>query len=252
MKKCLKKQAVGVLGALLLVFFVGCGNNDSRTEIIVVRHGQTDWNVIKRTQGHTNVPLNAVGIKQAEVVADYLANNYMAPNIVAIYSSTLSRAYTTAHIIAEKIGAPVYQDVRLCGYRKGIFQGLTRAEIKEQFPDIAHQKVYDDSGQIPGAERRVEMEKRVSDALREIAEKHHGKRVVVVSHGGPLRAMYHWIKGEKNDRTLPYKKMKNAAIGIISVVNDVWKVDEWANDEHLKVLEPRPDVVQQLEREMAE
>src|SRR3954469_644487 len=93
--------------------------------ILLIRHGQTDWNVEGGWQAHLDEPLNATGIKQAQALAEYLRGRAIS----AIYSSDLLRARVTAEWIAQAIGLPVKEDQRWRELNLGVFQGLTTSEI---------------------------------------------------------------------------------------------------------------------------
>jgi broad specificity phosphatase PhoE len=149
------------------------------TTILLARHGETDWNRDRRVQGHSDTPLNDTGRGQARALADELAG---ARND-AVYSSDLLRAHETARIVAQQrgLGVTAIRDLRERHF--GTWEGLTDAEIYERYPEV------NDGAPWGDAETREEMAERVLGALRRIAETHPDQRVLVVSHGGPLRAV---------------------------------------------------------------
>jgi probable phosphoglycerate mutase len=147
-------------------------------ELLLCRHGETDWNRDRRLQGQTDVPLNDRGRAQAAALARELAGE----PIDAVYSSDLARAYETARAVAEPHGLEV---VRLRALRErdfGSWEGLTDAEIRQRFPD-ARDRPWGDG------ETREQLAERVLAVLDELAERHPGGRVVVVAHGGPINAL---------------------------------------------------------------
>jgi len=148
------------------------------TTILLARHGETDWNLERRVQGHTDRPLNATGRAQASALAEELADTPLD----AVYSSDLVRAHETARIVAERQGLEVTAVPDLREREFGTWEGLTDREILDRFPQ-AHHGPWGD-GETPEA-----MSRRVLEALRRIAETHPGATVLVVSHGGPLRAV---------------------------------------------------------------
>jgi uncharacterized phosphatase len=148
------------------------------TTILLVRHGETDWNLHRRLQGHSDTPLNDRGREQALALASELAGE----QIDAVYSSDLVRAHETARIVAEHHGLDVTAIDDLRERHFGTWEGLSDDEIHERFPEAA-------SGAWGDGETREAMARRVFDALQRIAETHPGGRVLVVSHGGPLRAV---------------------------------------------------------------
>lgn len=148
------------------------------TTILLTRHGETDWNAERRVQGHTDRPLNDAGIAQARALAEDLSGE----SIDAVYASDLARALDTARAVAEPRGLSV---VTIPGLRErnfGSWEGLLDEEILERFPQ-AHTGPWGDD------ETPEQLDERVIDALTEIAASHPGGQVLVVSHGGPLRAV---------------------------------------------------------------
>jgi broad specificity phosphatase PhoE len=155
------------------------------TTILLARHGETDWNRENRFQGHADPRLNETGRAQAAELAAALASEPLA----AIYSSPLQRAFETAQIVAaphslEPLAVDALREVDV-----GSWQGLTRAEIAERFPEqfarwLDYEQGWDDG------ETYAEMGNLVIGGLLELAAAHEGERILAVSHGGPVRAAY--------------------------------------------------------------
>ena len=138
------------------------------TVLLLVRHGETDWNAGGRLQGHTDRPLNEAGRRQAKALADELDGE----GVEAIYASDLARARETAEILGVRLGLPVVLDPDLREKNWGTWEGLTPAERERvEF----------------AGETTEEHRERTLAALRRIAERHPDGRVLVVSHGGSLR-----------------------------------------------------------------
>jgi broad specificity phosphatase PhoE len=154
------------------------------TELLLVRHGETDWNRDLRVQGHADRPLNDTGREQARAIAEELARE----TIDAIYTSDLARARETAELIAERAGVPFVLEPQLREIDVGEWQGLTRAEIEEQFPEGMRSWHERGHGWEEG-ETYEELAERVLTALDRIVRAHPGGRVVVVGHGGTIRAI---------------------------------------------------------------
>jgi broad specificity phosphatase PhoE len=155
------------------------------TTILIARHGQSDWNVAKRWQGHADRPLTDKGREQARVLAARLAHI----ELEAVYSSDLRRARETAAVVAENQGLELRQLPELREVDVGSWSGLTRAEAEERFPDGFHRWKEGFPGWTDG-ETYEAMTERVLGAIRQIAGEHDGERLLVVSHGGPIRAIH--------------------------------------------------------------
>jgi len=148
------------------------------TEILLTRHGQTDWNLGGRVQGHTDIPLNATGVAQARALADELATE----QLVAVYSSDLGRARDTAAIVAQRHGLAVTVEPDLREKNFGTWEGLTDTEIGNLFPDAVR-------GRWGDGETTEAVAVRAVAAVDRIRELYPIGAVLVVSHGGPLRAL---------------------------------------------------------------
>lgn len=142
------------------------------TDLVLVRHGETDWNRTNRVQGLSDIPLNDTGRDQARRAGHRLA----ADHFDAVVSSPLSRAAETARIIAAEIGVPDVELVDALVERNyGEAEGLTGPEIDARFGGVVHAR-----------ETREEVLARAKPALLALAERHPGQRVLVVSHGGVI------------------------------------------------------------------
>lgn len=146
------------------------------TRIILARHGETDWNRERRWQGHADRPLNDTGREQAEALAAELAGEPIA----AVYSSDLMRAHETARVVADRLGLDVVTVPGLRERRFGSWEGLQDVEVERLYPD---------SNGPPDGESRVDMLDRVLESLEAIADANRDRTVLVVSHGGPIRAV---------------------------------------------------------------
>ena len=138
------------------------------TTLLLVRHGETDWNAVGRLQGHTDRPLSDYGRRQARQLADELAEE----EVEAIYASDLARARETAEIAGKRLGLPVVLDPDLREKDWGTWEGLTPVER--------------DRVEFVGESTEAHQE-RILRALRRIAKRHPGGRVLVVTHGGSMR-----------------------------------------------------------------
>jgi len=154
------------------------------TTLLLARHGETDWNREGRFQGHADPPLNEAGREQARGLAVELETS--PPD--AVYASDLRRAVETAEIVAGRFDLPVRVDAALREVDVGEWSGLTWAEIGERFREGAARHSTRGHGWEHG-ESYEQMAERVVAALLQIAEHHEGERVLVVVHGGTMRAV---------------------------------------------------------------
>lgn len=155
------------------------------TTVYLARHGESDWNVARRWQGHADRPLTEAGREQARTLADRLA----AVGIEAVYSSDLRRARDTAATVAERLGLEVQALPELREVDVGSWSGLTREEADERFPG-ALARWRDGGHGWEDGESYEAMAERVVGAVRRLAEQHPDGRILVVSHGGPIRAIH--------------------------------------------------------------
>jgi broad specificity phosphatase PhoE len=155
------------------------------TIILLARHGQSDWNRERRWQGYADRPLTAEGRAQARALAERLDDIALA----GIYSSDLERARATAETVAARRGLVVQQRADLREVDVGSWSGLTRDDAKERYPDDFERWLGGGTG-WPDGETYEEMSNRVLGAIADIVAEHPDDRVLVVSHGGPIRAVH--------------------------------------------------------------
>jgi probable phosphoglycerate mutase len=153
------------------------------TTIVMVRHGETDWNRDNRFQGHADPPLNDVGRGQAKQLADRLAREPFE----TVYSSPLRRAYETALILVAPLGVDVQTSDALREVDVGSWSGRTRDEVEAEFP-VGYARWLEYGHGWDDGETYEELGSRVVSWFREIADAHPGGRVLAVTHGGPIRS----------------------------------------------------------------
>ena len=154
-------------------------------QLFIVRHGETVWNHEGRIQGHTDVALSDRGIEQAT----RLAHRLSSVPFDAAYASDLCRASATASLILQDREVPMHPTPRLREYHKGAFESMTDAELRSRYPDEYPSYVAKDLDYSPeGGESTREVSKRMSSIICEIKERHLDDTVLVVGHGGSLRA----------------------------------------------------------------
>jgi alpha-ribazole phosphatase len=158
----------------------------STMKLLLVRHGLTDWNIAQRFQGHTDVPLNEAGRRQAEALANRLAG----ASIDAIYASDLKRAGETARIIAARHSCAVTTDPRLRELGFGRWEGATYDEIQQRDPAALTRwetNVQDVSP--PGGETLNQLAQRVRSILADLRRMHAEETTLLVAHGGSLQVL---------------------------------------------------------------
>jgi broad specificity phosphatase PhoE len=151
------------------------------TTIVLVRHGETDWNREHRFQGHADTPLNDAGRRQARDLAERLVDEPLD----ALYTSPLRRALETARIVGDRLGLGVRTSEPMQEIDVGSWEGLTIEEVRARFP--TEEKVAWSAGWA-GGETYADLDERVVPALFELAAVHEGQHVAVVTHGGPIRS----------------------------------------------------------------
>jgi broad specificity phosphatase PhoE len=153
------------------------------TTLVLIRHGETNWNIAGRYQGQADPALNENGRLQAQRLAESLG--VKPPHL--LYASPLLRALETAEILADRLNLRLYTDVRLVEIHQGKWQGQLREEIAASYPDLF--KAWEtDPWQVtpPRGESLLQVQKRVYTAVDEIVGQHPGRRVGLVIHRIPI------------------------------------------------------------------
>jgi len=166
--------------------------------LILVRHGQTEWNRVERFRGRADVPLNDIGLRQAEATGRRVAAEW---TLVAVYASPLSRAVRTADAIARHTGLTVQIHPGLADIDYGQWQGLTPDEAGERWPEI--RRAWQDAphtAHIPGGETLQEVRERGLAAVNELAARHTGETIALVGHTVINRLILLGVLGLSNDR----------------------------------------------------
>jgi probable phosphoglycerate mutase len=161
--------------------------SDSNARILFLfRHGETDWNREGRLQGHIDTPLNATGLAQAQALAESLR----AHRLDAVLSSDLSRARTTAQIVAEALAVPLFIETGLREVDVGAAEGLLWAEAKTRFSEGLTERWYSDGDvAFPGGETGIATRIRGLAALRRFTAAHPYRRIGVSTHGAIVRQL---------------------------------------------------------------
>ncbi len=196
--------------------------------VLLIRHGQTDWNANGRWQGILPIGLNDVGRTQAEALAMYLARR----PIGSIYTSPLPRALDTALALGQAVGVVPIVDERLQEFNLGVFQGLTKTEIDQHYPDEWRdfEANYWDHKVTNGESRRT-LQKRAHEVFEYVVANGTGPEVAIVSHGGTIRTLLHRLfegAPELNDFHI-----ENTSLTTIEREGEGWRLHELATVPHL-------------------
>ena len=186
-------------------------------KIVLWRHGQTTWNVERRFQGSTDIPLDDIGREQAVRAARLLA----ALDPTAIIASPLQRAADTARALGAVTGLPVTFDPDLTERGGGEWEGLTNAEIRERYP--SEHAIW----QPPGGETTEQVAKRVTAAIeRGLARIAAGGLLVVASHGAALRlGMLRWL-GFPEELWSRFGGLSNCCWSVLEEGRSGWRLAE--------------------------
>ena len=206
------------------------------TELILLRHGETDWNRELRFQGHVDVALNAIGLEQARRLARRLAGE-MAHGL---YASDLLRARQTAHPVARQLALASVTDPALREQNFGRVDGMKVDDIKVQHPQAWEGWLrFDEDFCMPEGESARQFHARVMDAVYRLVAAHPGQTVVVVTHGGVLDMIYRTalslgLNGPRQS------EIPNAGLNRVRVNEAGVDILTWADVRHLADLPPQP------------
>ena len=196
--------------------------------LILIRHGQTEWNIQKREMGHLDSPLTSLGIQQAQAIAKRLR---LLP-VSAIYSSNLGRAVQTANVISSATGIRVNLDQGLRERNMGILQGMTRQEMATRFPqEYSHYRADSHSYVIPEGESGEQRTARSVRILTALAEKHPDETVVAVSHSGFISGFFEYVLAIPPNNGWRYQR-SNAAFNQFRHDAGSWSLVTWNDTGH--------------------
>lgn len=209
------------------------------TELLLIRHGETDWNRALRFQGQVDIPLNEIGHTQAQRVRDHLLQSDWA-QAVQLHSSDLLRARQTAAPLASAWPRDCMPRSGLREQNFGVFDGLSAQEIQSQHPDLwAQWRRFDADFALPRGESTRQFHTRVMADLTDIARRHAGERVVVVTHGGVLDMV--WRSVHQLSLSGPRQcDIPNAGLNHVRMVQGHLEIVGWAATPHLTGLPPQP------------
>ncbi len=198
-------------------------------KIYITRHGETEWNKAKKFQGHLDSKLTDKGRTQAMWLRDHLVDTHFD----AVYASPSSRAYDTAVIVTGDRDLPVQKVDKLMEINMGIMEAKTYEEVETN-----HNKLFHDFWKNPqtyepeGGETYHELTERAVASIEEIAAKHRGQNVLVVTHGGTLKAIItHYENIPLKDLWGP-PFMYNTCLNVLNYESDKGAMEVMGNIDH--------------------
>ncbi|MEI6207693.1 MAG: histidine phosphatase family protein [Desulfuromonadales bacterium] len=193
------------------------------TTLYIARHGETEWNLAGKLQGHRDSPLTEKGRQQAVALAAALNNR----QITRVYSSDLGRAVQTARTVAERLRVELIQDERLRERNFGDLEGKLRREL-DRFrlnPDET----------IPGGESFRQAYERSVACLEELAGQNRNSAFAVICHGGIVQGVFHRTLGLPLNHPRLFS-LNNASLNRILIIDGTWQLDTWGDVSHLPAL----------------
>ncbi|MEZ4657541.1 MAG: histidine phosphatase family protein [Caldilineaceae bacterium] len=194
----------------------------AKTELILIRHGETHWNTDHRMQGQQDSPLTARGRAQAQAVAERLRHT----TFHHIYASDLQRVLDTAQPLAHYTGHEIRVERQLRERAYGVFEGLTFADAEREHPEVFAEYSndrYAPDFEIPGAETVRQLSERGQAILQALVERHPGERVVIFSHGGLLAAILRHTLGVPLGVRHSFS-LANGSLSLIEHAASEWRV----------------------------
>lgn len=203
----------------------------SKTTILLIRHGQSEGNILGVFTGHSGYPLSDLGHKQAEMTAEYIRKNY---RVDGVYCSDLPRAFQTAEHIAHSFALPIVTDCRLREINAGDWENKPFEDLPELFPD-AFTLWLDDlvHSRCTGGESVLEVAERATEALQSIAAANPDKCIAVVAHGTTIRAALWKISGVSEEAMQSLSWAANCGISKLSFANGTFHIVSQNITEHL-------------------
>jgi probable phosphoglycerate mutase len=215
-------------------------HNHRPTELILIRHGQTEGNLRRLLVGRTDMPLDDVGRRQAAATADFAAASYQPDLIV---SSPLVRARDTAERIGSRIGLPVEIEPGLVELDFGDVEGWAIEEALTDHPHMAEVLLDPNGGDYswPNGEMLGDFHRRVAGCFAVLAERHRGHHVIVVTHGGVIGSYYAQIDG-RNPNDFTGYHFDNCSVTRVEIAGGAPRILETNLTAHLHQVESETEM----------
>lgn len=200
------------------------------TELVVIRHGETNLNRVGSFQGQIDVELNEYGLNQAEQLARRMADEHFD----AVYTSDLIRTRQTAQPLATRLSLPINPVLGLREQHFGELEGKPLSWVKEQHPELWETwLLFRADFAVPGGESVRRFSARVLATVFGLAQKHQGERLLVVAHGGVLDMLYRHAKGFSLDGPRVCA-IPNTGVNRLVVEQEIIRIQVWGDDTHLR------------------
>ncbi|MEK7989996.1 MAG: histidine phosphatase family protein [Thiotrichaceae bacterium] len=200
------------------------------TQVFVVRHGETAWNKEGRLQGHLDSQLTPKGIAQSKALGENLKHH----DFDAIYASDLTRTRVTAENVASEKHCSITLDPQLRERHLGIFQGHTRKELAEKFPEQAKQYLnYKPDYVIPEGESLVKFCQRCMSCFNRLVAQHKQGKILIVTHGGVLTCLFKNVVGVPLGTPRNFVLL-NTSLNVFSHHKGHWTLESWGDLSHLQ------------------
>ena len=203
------------------------------TNIYLTRHGQTEWNVVKRMQGHKNSDLTELGQKQAAALGLALKDI----QIDKIYCSSSQRTLDTARLIKGNRNIEIIPTDDLMEISLGCWEGHTFDEVEAQYPEKFDNFWNHPEKYVPiDGETFEDVRNRTAKVMKLIAEKENGKNILVVTHGIVLKTIYTYFMNQDIAEVYNSQHPRSTCLCHVIREDSVWKVMKWNDTDHYKYI----------------
>ena len=199
------------------------------TEVTLIRHGETEWNLSGRWQGHADSPLSERGVAQAEA----LGKRMKPGDFDFLYSSDLGRAMDTSRLLGSPSGWEAIPREDLRERDLGVLEGLTTEEMLEREPEVYHSFRNEGPGYVPpGGESFTQFCERCANAVEQISATHEGSKIGIVAHGGVLGAFFRYAMNIPLDAGRNFVLL-NCSLNRFEKKENGWNLLSWGDVGHL-------------------
>ncbi|MBP1989667.1 histidine phosphatase family protein [Paenibacillus eucommiae] len=206
----------------------------TKTTLFLTRHGETEWNVEGKIQGHQDSSLTLLGKRQAS----WLRTSLKEFNFDAIYSSTSQRTYHTAEIIRDKRKLDIYPSDSLKEINMGSWEGQKRSDIESNFPDD-HRKFWNTPHLYTPrneGESFSQLQDRIIPAIKEIVSKHRGGNILIVTHAIALKVIMAYFRGDPLEKLWTPPSIQPTALNKVEIIDNVYNIELYGDVSHYQTV----------------